>query len=100
MVKYLFSKLADYGLVRPVRSSRNITRSERKNMIPVNEPLLDGNEKKYLAECVNTGWISSEGPFVSRLETMFAEFCGRRHGIARRFRRTKVRNACRARRSG
>ena len=32
MVKYLFSKLADYGLVRPVRSSRNITRSERKNM--------------------------------------------------------------------
>ena len=51
-------------------------------MIPVNEPLLDGNEKKYLAECVNTGWISSEGPFVSRLEQMFADFCGRRHGVA------------------
>ena len=33
-------------------------------MIPVNEPLLDGNEKRYLAECVQTGWISSEGPFV------------------------------------
>jgi len=32
MVKYLFSKLADYGLVGPVRSSRDITRSERKNM--------------------------------------------------------------------
>jgi len=33
-------------------------------MIPVNEPLLDGNEERYLAECVKTGWISSEGPFV------------------------------------
>ncbi len=51
-------------------------------MIPVNEPLLDGNEKKYLAECIDTGWISSEGPFVSKFEEMFAEFCGRKYGVA------------------
>lgn len=51
-------------------------------MIPVNEPLLDGNEKKYLAECVDTGWISSEGPFVTRFEQMFAEFCERKHAVA------------------
>ena len=25
--------------------------------IPVNIPLLDGNEKKYLCECIDTGWI-------------------------------------------
>jgi len=37
-------------------------------MIPVNRPLLDGNERNYLAECIETGWISSEGPFVKRLE--------------------------------
>jgi perosamine synthetase len=37
-------------------------------MIPVNRPLLDGNEKRYLSECIDTGWISSEGPFVKRLE--------------------------------
>jgi len=30
------------------------------DFIPVNEPLLDGNEKRYLAECIDTGWISSE----------------------------------------
>ena len=30
------------------------------NFIPVNEPLLNGNEKKYLCECIDTGWISSE----------------------------------------
>lgn len=51
-------------------------------MIPVNEPLLDGNEKKYLEECISTGWISSEGPFVSRFEKEFAAMVGRKHGIA------------------
>jgi perosamine synthetase len=50
--------------------------------IPVNEPLLDGNEERYLAECIRTGWISSEGPFVERLEEGFAARVGRRHGIA------------------
>lgn len=51
-------------------------------MIPVNEPLLDGNEKKYLNECIDTGWISSEGPFVKRLEEMMALTAGRKHGVA------------------
>src|ERR1017187_1188763 len=50
--------------------------------IPVNEPLLDGNEKKYLAECIDTGWISSEGPFVQRLEEGMAQRVGRKYGIA------------------
>ncbi|MGB4335534.1 MAG: DegT/DnrJ/EryC1/StrS family aminotransferase [Chromatiaceae bacterium] len=52
------------------------------DFIPVNEPLLDGNEKAYLAECIDTGWISSEGPFVARFEQAFATRVGRRHGIA------------------
>lgn len=51
-------------------------------MIPVNTPLLDGNEKKYLCECIDTGWISSEGPFVSRLEEGMCKVTGRQHGIA------------------
>jgi perosamine synthetase len=52
------------------------------SMIPVNRPLLDGNEKRYLAECIETGWVSSEGQFVKRLERDIAERCGRLHGIA------------------
>lgn len=51
-------------------------------MIPVNEPLLDGNEKKYLNECIDTGWISSEGPFVKMFEERMAASTGRRHAIA------------------
>ncbi len=51
-------------------------------MIPVNTPLLDGNEKKYLNECIDTAWISSEGPFVKRFEDQFAASVQREFGIA------------------
>ncbi len=50
--------------------------------IPVNEPRLTGNEKAYLRECIESGWISSEGPFVSKFEEAMARKTGRRHGIA------------------
>jgi perosamine synthetase len=50
--------------------------------IPVNEPLLDGNEKRYLNECIDTGWISSEGPFVKQFEERFAAQVHRKYGIA------------------
>jgi len=51
-------------------------------MIPVNTPLLNGNEKKYLNECIDTGWISSEGPFVTRFENEMAAYVGRKFATA------------------
>jgi len=51
-------------------------------MILVNEPLLNGNEKKYLDECIDTGWISSEGPFVERFEEQMAQYVGREYATA------------------
>jgi perosamine synthetase len=51
-------------------------------MIPVNEPLLDGNELSYVSECISGGWISSEGPFVQRFERSFADQVGRSFGVA------------------
>lgn len=52
------------------------------DFIPVNEPLLNGNEKAYLGQCIDTGWVSSDGPFVREFEEKFAARCGRKHGIA------------------
>jgi perosamine synthetase len=52
------------------------------SLIPVNEPLLNGNEEKYLIECIRTGWISSEGPFIKQFEEQFAARVGRKYGIA------------------
>jgi perosamine synthetase len=51
-------------------------------MIPVNTPLLDGNEKKYVLQALNDGWISSEGPAVKEFEKKFADYVQRKHGIA------------------
>lgn len=52
------------------------------DFVPVNEPLLNGNEKKYLCECIDTGWISSEGPFVKEFERKMSASVGRKYGIA------------------
>jgi len=51
-------------------------------MIPVNVPRLGEREKVLLAECIDTGWISSEGPFVREFENQMAEQVGRTFGIA------------------
>jgi len=52
------------------------------DFIPVNEPLLQGNEALYLSECVQTGWVSSQGPFVARFEQEMATRLSRKHAIA------------------
>ena len=51
-------------------------------MIPVNEPLFISEEKKYLAKCIDSGWVSSEGPFVKEFEEKFSSFVGKKYGVA------------------
>ena len=51
-------------------------------MIPVSTPLFISNEKKYVAQCIDSGWVSSEGPYVKEFEERFAKFCGRKYGVA------------------
>lgn len=51
-------------------------------MIPVNEPQLGAREAEYVAECLQTGWISSAGSFLERFEAAWAKQCRRRFGIA------------------
>jgi len=53
-----------------------------QKFIPVNTPLLTGNEKKYLSQCIDTGWISSEGPFVRQFEKMVALSTQRKYAVA------------------
>jgi len=51
-------------------------------VIPVSEPVLRGREAEYVAECLNTGWISSSGRFIEAFEGAWAAYCGRRFGVA------------------
>ena len=38
------------------------------SFIPIFEPYLNGNEKKYLIDCINTNWISSQGKYIIDFE--------------------------------
>jgi perosamine synthetase len=49
---------------------------------PVMEPSLGELEKRYLIEAIDSGWISSLGPFLNQFETEFAQYCGRRFGVS------------------
>lgn len=50
--------------------------------IAIANPVFNGNEKKYLNECIDTGWISANGRFIIEFEKQFAEFCGTRYALA------------------
>jgi perosamine synthetase len=50
-------------------------------VIPISNPALIGNEQKYVAECLETSWISSIGPYVTGFEEAFARFCGSAHAV-------------------
>ncbi|EAI9960571.1 LegC family aminotransferase [Campylobacter coli] len=52
------------------------------NYIPLHEPKFQGNEKKYLNECIDSGFVSSVGKFVDRFECDIANFCGAKYAIA------------------
>ena len=50
--------------------------------IPLSEPCLQGNEWAYLQECITTGWISSQGEYVSNFEKRIAEYTGSDYAVA------------------
>ncbi|AWG23057.1 hypothetical protein FFWV33_16765 [Flavobacterium faecale] len=51
-------------------------------MIPLSVPFLNGNEWKYVKDCLDTGWISSAGSYVNQFEQQVAHYAGAKYGIA------------------
>jgi len=51
-------------------------------MIPIMGPLIDHQEIDRVMDCLNTGWISSQGKYIAAFEKAFAEFCQTRFGVA------------------
>lgn len=48
----------------------------------ISNPVFNGNEKEYLMECIDTGWVSANGRFVTEFQKKFAEFCGTKYALA------------------
>ena len=53
-----------------------------KNFIPVNVPKIFKFEKKFILNCLKSGWISSEGNYVKLFEKQFSKFVKKKYGIA------------------
>ncbi|MFQ5443310.1 MAG: DegT/DnrJ/EryC1/StrS family aminotransferase [Nitrospinales bacterium] len=51
-------------------------------IIPVCEPLLRGNEEKYVSQCIQSNWISSAGQYIVGFESAFAKVCGARYAVS------------------
>jgi len=51
-------------------------------MIPVFSPWLPESARRYVLDCVDSGWISSLGKYVPRFEEELARFCEARHAVA------------------
>ena len=53
-----------------------------KHKIPLHEPFISGNEKKYVTDAIDSTFVSSVGEYVNRFERMMAELAGTEHAIA------------------
>ena len=55
---------------------------QRRAVIPVSEPSISPLELKYVTDAIQSGWISSVGPYLTQFEEEWARFCGRQYGVA------------------
>lgn len=51
-------------------------------MIPLSEPYLAGQAWRYIKDCLETGWVSSAGPFAQKFEETVSEYTGAKHAVA------------------
>jgi perosamine synthetase len=52
------------------------------SMIPVYKPFIGDTEKSYVADAVESTWVSSKGRYLDEFESGFSRFVGAREGIA------------------
>lgn len=48
----------------------------------LHEPTFAGREREYLADCIDTGWVSYAGAYVGKFEVALAQACGVDHAVA------------------
>lgn len=61
---------------------KDIDYRQRQDFIPMVTPDLTGNENKYLAECISSGWISSQGFYISEFQDSFESYTKNKNALA------------------
>ena len=65
------------------RIKSSISNSQKLEKIQLHEPYFKGsNAYEYLKECIDTGWVSSSGKWVSEFENHLSNFTGSKYAIA------------------
>jgi aminotransferase in exopolysaccharide biosynthesis len=68
--------------VLPERVTRALAEVIGERQVALHEPRFEGNESKYLQECLESTFVSSVGPFVDRFEAELAQYTGVEHAVA------------------
>ena len=55
---------------------------EPKGLISLSEPVISGNEWRYIKDCLDTGWVSTVGEYVTRFEEVVANYIGAKYAVA------------------
>ena len=50
--------------------------------IPISEPYIAKNQRRYVSDCIDSNWISSSGKYIKKFEENFARFASSRHAIS------------------
>jgi perosamine synthetase len=64
------------GLIAQVRNIYG------EGFIPLHRPVFEGNEKRYLIDCIDSNFVSSVGAKVTEFEQQVAAFTGAKYAIA------------------
>lgn len=67
---------------RIIQTVNAVLGSDRPDVVPLHIPTFNGNEWDYVKECIDTGWVSSVGAYVTRFEEDLAKYTGAKHAIA------------------
>ena len=72
--KFSDNKIKSFSFVPILDQKKLINVIDNKNKIPVMSPNVNGNEAKYLKDCITSNWVSSQGNYVKKFEIEFAKF--------------------------
>ena len=79
-----FKKYDFFDLINPFsgEKKKEAEKKEYNKVIPLSVPSIQGNEWKYIKECLDTEWVSSAGKYVELFEDKICEFTGAQHAVA------------------
>ena len=79
-----FKRYDLFDVINPFSSEeiKGAKKKENNKVIPLSAPSIQGNEWKYIKECLETEWVSSVGKYVDLFEQRIAEYTGTKHAVA------------------